>query len=317
MLYTGLKYFINGKKRSQILRQQGEESYFQKVGFYAGKKINSSAQINRRIREKLLSDQPFMVARYGYTEMFVMRTFAFRMVWNYKKAVQQLCLWSGFFPMKVFLGRKFVKVMREMGKETDILGVELEPFEDYFISYDMKKELMISSLGDLEPWKNPKEPWTEGLRGKRVLVIHPFTETIVSQYKKRKEIFPGTEILPEFHLLTLKAVQTIAGETDERFKDWFEALNYMYERAMKIEFDVAIIGCGAYGFPLAAMLKKAGKQVIHLGGAVQILFGIKGKRWDEQEKYDYVRAFYTEAWVYPAEKERPKEMQKVEEGCYW
>ena len=46
-------------------------------------------------------------------------------------------------------------------------------------------------------------------------------------------------------------------------------------------FDVAIIGCGAYGMPLAAMLKQAGKQAIHLGGATQLLFGIKGKRWEE------------------------------------
>ena len=52
---------------------------------------------------------------------------------------------------------------------------------------------------------------------------------------------------------------------------------------MKIDFDVAIIGCGAYGFPLAAKLKQAGKQAIHLAGATQLLFGIKGKRWEEYQ----------------------------------
>ena len=45
---------------------------------------------------------------------------------------------------------------------------------------------------------------------------------------------------------------------------------------MKFDFDVALIGCGAYGFPLAAKLKTAGKQAIHLGGVLQALFGIKG-----------------------------------------
>ena len=62
--------------------------------------------------------------------------------------------------------------------------------------------------------------------------------------------------MPEFELKTLKAVQTIAGEKDERFSTWFEALEYMFEETMKIDFDIAIIGCGAYGMPLAAKLKK-------------------------------------------------------------
>ena len=148
-------------------------------------------------------------------------------------------------------------------------------------------------------------------------MIHPFVETIKKQYKKRECLYPGTEILPEFELLTLKAVQTIAGQTDARFQSWFEALHYMYQEAIKQEFDVAIIGCGAYGLPLAAMLKEYGKQAIHLGGAVQILFGIRGKRWDRDEKYDYVRKFYTNERVYPNDSERPEQSEKVEGGCYW
>ena len=46
----------------------------------------------------------------------------------------------------------------------------------------------------------------------------------------------------------------------------------------EIEFDVAIIGCGAYGLPLAVEAKRMGKQAIHMGGATQVLFGIKVNR---------------------------------------
>ena len=119
-------------------------------------------------------------------------------------------------------------------------------------------------------------------REKKVLVIHPFEKSIQEQYKKRVMIFPNSQILPEFELKTLKAVQTLCGEQDERFETWFDALDYMYEQALNIDFDVAIIGCGAYGMPLASKLKNAGKQAIHLGGATQLLFGIKGYRWEEQ-----------------------------------
>ena len=77
------------------------------------------------------------------------------------------------------------------------------------------------------------------LKGKKILVVHPFAETIKSQYEnKRRLIFPGTEILPEFDLHILKAVQTIAGTIDPRFPTWFDALNYMTEECLKINFDI-------------------------------------------------------------------------------
>ena len=42
------------------------------------------------------------------------------------------------------------------------------------------------------------------------------------------------------------------------------------------DYDIALIGCGAYGFPLAAHAKRMGKQAIHMGGSLQLLFGIRG-----------------------------------------
>ena len=109
-------------------------------------------------------------------------------------------------------------------------------------------------------------------------------------------------------------MQTIAGEKDDRFATWFDALDYMYEEAMKIDFDVAILGCGAYGFPLAARLKAAGKQAIHMGGVTQILFGIKGKRWVENPR---AQLKFNDAWVFPKASETPARSGDVEGGCYW
>ena len=145
-------------------------------------------------------------------------------------------------------------------------------------------------------------------------MIHPFSETIQKQYLKRKYLFDNPQILPEFDLYVLKAVQTIADEKDDRFENWFEALDWMYEEAMKIDFDVALIGCGAYGMPLAALIKKAGKQAIHMGGVLQILFGIKGKRWNDDP---VVSKLYNEYWVNPSKNETPVKAKNIEEGCYW
>ena len=108
----------------------------------------------------------------------------------------------------------------------------------------------------------------------------------------------------------------MCGERDERFQNWFEALEYMVQTALKIDFDVAIIGCGAYGMPLAAKLKQAGKQAIHLGGATQLLFGIKGRRWEENYPSKIATCFNAN-WTYPLDSEKPKNGGTVEMGCYW
>jgi hypothetical protein len=57
-----------------------------------------------------------------------------------------------------------------------------------------------------------------------------------------------------------------------------------------------------------------GKQAIYMGGSLQLIFGIMGKRWENQE---YVTKHVNEYWVRPSEKERPKQSNIVEGGCYW
>ena len=49
----------------------------------------------------------------------------------------------------------------------------------------------------------------------------------------------------------------------------------MKKQIESVEFDIAIIGCGAYGMPLSLFVKDLGKKAIHLGGNVQYLFGIR------------------------------------------
>ena len=167
-------------------------------------------------------------------------------------------------------------------------------------------------MEDLEPY-DYQRPWSKALAGKRVLIIHPFAKSIQSQYAKRNLLWENKDVLPDFELMTIKAVQTIAGEK-EPFKDWFEALDYMKGQMDALDYDIAIIGCGAYGFHLAAHAKRTGHKAIHLGGATQILFGIKGKRWEDLPA---VSKFFNEYWVNPLPEETPKNKENVEGGCYW
>ena len=127
-------------------------------------------------------------------------------------------------------------------------------------------------------------------------------------------MFDDKRVLPQFKSLeTIKAVQTIAGN-DSQFSDWFGALDFMKAEIDKKDFDIAIIGCGAYGFPLAAHVKRMGKKAIHLGGPTQMLFGIKGKRWIENDKFGTIINDY---FVLPSDEDKIMNAAKVEKGCYW
>lgn len=117
-------------------------------------------------------------------------------------------------------------------------------------------------------------PWTLALKGKRVLVVHPFAESIKSQSCRRNLIFKNQNIWPEYNLITLCAVQSNAGN-NVSFRDWFEALKWMEDEIAKIDFDICILGCGAYGLPLAATIKRMGKKQFIWGEELSFYLALK------------------------------------------
>lgn len=125
-----------------------------------------------------------------------------------------------------------------------------------------QKELRNSqfiALRLLEPFWS-KQPWTKALENKKILVIHPFAEAISKQYNQREVLFNNPTMLPQFKdFHVIKAVQSLGGD-DKRFSDWFEALDWMKNEMDKIDYEICLIGCGAYGFPLAAYAKNKGKS---------------------------------------------------------
>lgn len=282
---------------------------------YASKKVLSAQEGNDYIRDGILSKKPFMAGRFGSAELsaFVgLLAVKLGLRKELKKTkLEPLCKNAGFFPDTQEAVMRFCDLMAGLTSQVDLLAVWSLIMEDYIIS-TYAPQTRICRFYSMEPYYH-KDPWSRALENKKVLVIHPFEKTILHQYEKRKSLFDNKNVLPEFELKTIKAVQTIAGEKSE-FSDWFEALDYMYDKAAAIDFDVAIIGCGAYGFPLAAKIKKMGRQAVHMAGATQLLFGIKGARWDTDP---FVSKLYNDHWVRPDRSETPPNAGLVEGGCYW
>jgi hypothetical protein len=260
-----------------------------------------------------------MVARIGYTELTCLQFFVRSRSGGRKPpyppgVVTNMSTGPGFFPADPDSLDAFARLYLETVADSDVLGVWFNDFEDEICNrYASGADLV--ELGCLEPF-HYAEPWSEQLEGKRVLVIHPFAESIQRQYSDKRELlFANPKILPEFELKTLKAVQSIAGTYTE-FVTWFDAYQSMCDAMQQVDFDIAIIGAGAYGLPLASFAKRLGRQVVHLGGVTQILFGIKGRRW-ETAYADTTAKMFNEHWVRPLPSETPQQYQSVEDGCYW
>lgn len=294
-----------------------------------GKRLLSVNETNNLIFQAIESGTPFFVGRFGQTEMnavYHILNYRFSGVDKRESAMQQLYNNAGFFPNDIKMAERYADLMISCCSKVDLQAIWDLYMEDYMMSI-YASQARLTKLMNLSPWVKYRYgeiqslPWSAALKGKKVLVVHPFVDTIQRQYQiNREKIFQkiyedANQILPQFELHTLKAVQTIAGNKDERFETWFEALSWMEEECRKINFDVAVIGCGAYGYPLAAKIKEMGKVAIHLGGITQILFGILGKRWEEKE--GFLEKVANESWTRASEEERPQNLEKVEEGCYW
>ena len=288
----------------------------------------SGPEANELIRRLLASPDPCMIARFGNNEMRTVQNYlsvrADRPLaqrvrrylrgeggpwWWDDRTAREMKRGAGFYPASPGNLERFARMTLEDCTEIDLLGSWL-PGET---ELDGLLRAARVPLGSLEPYFHENQ-WSEQLRGQRVLVIHPFDQTIRSQYARREALFRDPRVLPAFELKTFQSVQSIAGDCT-RFSDWFAALEWMKQGIAAIEFDVAIIGAGAYGMPLAAFCKRElRRKVVHLGGATQVLFGIKGRRYDERPEYVNL---YNDAWVRPLAGETPAAAMRVEGGCYW
>ena len=287
--------------------------------------------ISSHIREKLLSPEPCILSRFGAVEIGCVVNYLG--IYHQKRKIIKYIKGEAFpwwweeetmYPMRNNAG--FFSATPELLKRFSEMMIEDMPLIDILASWRFEEEYFSKELQnaykiDFEPY-NPfwsDVPWTAALENKKVLVVHPFAETIQKQYLRKELIHKDPRVLPTFDLQTIKAIQTIGNQGDGRFETWFDALEFMKNEIDKMDYDVCLLGCGAYGMPLAAHVKRSGKKAVHLGGSLQLLFGIRGARWENSNynaTYNYSKLM-NEFWVKPSATETPSKAQQVEEGCYW
>lgn len=275
------------------------------------------------IYQTLIADKPCMIGRIGATEIRAVEgalhekgSFFQKIKWfltmhqtGISKKICKILEVTEDNPDKDYM-RKFAGMIIEDARELDVFASwrweETSVFQEPY-------KFNVVDLGALEPFFSDK-PWTRALRGKKVLIIQPFVQTIKNQYQRREKLFKNQDILPEFELINYMPFFCELREAPGGKKDWIANLECMKKEISQLEFDIAIIAAGTYGFHLAAHIKRMGKKAVLMGGVLQLLFGIRGARWDKLPAYN---AFYNEFWVRPGAENRPETFSNMDGGCYW
>jgi len=264
------------------------------------------------IAQAIHQGRPCLIARLGSVESRLLGEALYRDSRWSRQTLKEAHRNAGIFPVDSTALAEVAACLKRGLARVDLLAQWQSPYQTRLIIDLLPETSLRCDLSAVEPWWMAV-PWTSALVGKKVLVVHPFALTIQQQYRKREDLFDDRTILPLFDLMTLRPPQTLGHET-EGFGSWMEALDHLTAQVLEIDFDVALIGCGAYGLPLGAAIKAMGKPSIHLGGALQLLFGIRGRRWEAMPQYV---ALMNDSWVRPSPDETPVAANKVDGGCYW
>ena len=287
---------------------------YKEVSRICGQTMLDWEESNRIIAKYIRDGAPFCLLRPGNGEYSLANQWDEHLLFGTRRYRNQT-VYRNMCDNSDEYAKKWVEIFEEDLKEADIYACfGQDAYMEHYLMEAYAKPRYIIHAGYINAlWLD--DPWWRELKGKKVLIINPFVETMEMQYKRRELVWGVKEVLPEMDIRFLKSVWYISSDDNSGFSNWFEALEYLYAEAAKIDFDIALISCGPFSTFLAAKFKRDGKQAIQCGGVLQIFFGIRGARWDDSEPY---KQFYNEYWVRPPKVEAPKGTDKLDNGIsYW
>lgn len=296
---NGLKRFISPINKYTLVKKF-------RGTYFGGENID---QVNEEIAAFLIKqERPFIVGRTGRNEIeFCGKSYPLSMAQELK--IQQE---AGFYYNNRTEFTDFQSLYIDAYKSIDICGCWTRSEKKH-----IGPNTRVTTLTSLEPFFS-KAPWTNALDGLNVVVISPFVKSIEMQYNKGIELkFNKMFSLPRMDIRYVKAIQTNA-KLQSRSVSWFENLNEMLQSVLSLSvkrrIDVCLIGCGAYGLPLAYKLKTFGISSIVLGGVTQLIFSLYGARHMSDP---YLKMLIDDNWVRPSGSEQPDRYEVVEGGAYW
>lgn len=274
------------------------------------------------IRTALESKKPLAIGKIGGTEGKALSYYAnhFTRILRKKKIQrmsQKLYLHSGVYPPDLATYKRFYAYWRE----------KVLPCCDYLADWRPKesdrrlaKQCNFNPIWIKQDLLSPQNGWLSTLNNYSIAVISPFVNSIQSQIPKLRDIWPQYSIDASsiiFHVIKAPHYAHLVPPTHT---DWFQALDALSHQLKELEYDLLLVGAGAWGLPLAVEAKRQGKIGIHLGGQLQITFGITGARWGASvnERPEYMN----QHWITPLESDKPQTLASAKQDflndcAYW
>jgi len=275
-------------------------------------------QVMEGIGSAIKSRAPFAISKIGGNEIASLHWLQGR--GKMERKLNELHYCAGVFPNDREFYRAYLTHFQESLSALDVLELWFgkSEFAIYRGAQMTAKAAAASYLGSFATSLSlgEKSSWLPALAGKRVVIISSFAEQMVARANESDWNLYWSGRLPWFNPAEVKGIPFPYGfekMTQDRYGDSLNLLRvFKEEHAATIQHaDVVIMGCGAYAIPLLAWVKSLGKCGIGLGGEIQVLFGIKGGRWDE------IPGLYNEHWVRPLPHLVPKGATRIEDACYW
>ena len=284
--------------------------------------FNFNEQIKSGIMRALTDKKGFLVGRNGTIEMEILLS-RHQGIPIQQNQLLQLERNAGIFPTLAPSVVSWIKRTCAAIQDSDLLVAGwYKPISADELKFlrEIGKRGPYLPLRALEPYYVPEShQWASVLEGRRVAVVSSFAKTACMQAENADAIWSGRHVLPKAMYLPVQTgyspllAQGNAGWSIG-INSWESAVAWVVDQVMKLEADIVLIGCGGLGMVIGHELRIRGKVCIVMGGAIQVLFGIKGRRWQE---HSIISTFWNSSWVWPRLEDTPAGAESVEKGCYW
>lgn len=287
----------------------------------------------QKVKESVEQNKGFAMGKLGFSEQFLLGYLPFKdtnssnvQLKAYEAMLRFHCdIQFGVFPTHATFLHEFAQFYTKHIQQIDILGLFQADQEEKIIKENELKAQFIPyqftepdrSIPAIE--KNCYLPFFEG---KKLLFISPFADLLKSRATKatfesvwsniHKMWFWPSEV--DAYEIPYSYVTSV--NTHKQYTNSMTLFDSICTNIKEVDFDVAFIGAGALGLPIAAHLKNQGKIAISLGGHLQVLFGIGGGRWSKDEFW--TTNYINEHWIEMPKKYHPENKSILtDNGAYW
>jgi hypothetical protein len=307
------------------------------------KSTSSHAYLYQQIKQSLDTKTPIVIGKIGANELLLIYCYHLISHGQMKEfppnVLHEIEYGAGLYPIDKATIETFIKVFLDSLHAVNVfaswndrfIDFEYALYSKYIQSSDIGINCGIVELTALESFYTSRENWWQTLFvGKCILVISPFVESIKKQLKpeQRDKVWCGQwkGFWPDniqFKFIRFEHPWSLLSK-EEQSLPHLESSKSFVDKLKRFEkeidasgdFDIALIGSGCYSLPLCAYIKNSKQKIaFHLGGGLQMMFGVYGARWNSFS--GIFKEYINKEWIRPSGNEIPAGFKLQEGGAYF